>query len=354
MKRIGWMIISSFIGPFLLNFIIWMLILDMQFLWLYVDDLMGKGLEWNIILELLLYASANWVPLALPLSVLLASIMAFGSLGEKNELLALKSAGISLFKIAETIDYGRYDYCCLCIYFTNNLWPVANFKMRVLLRDIQNTKVALVLQPGVFFKSEDFAIRIGSKNKEGDQFKDILIYDRSNMNRQSLGAWSYKKDPRDYKRVIRAKTGRLVNPEDKSKLSLELEYGYMIQEWNPESFKESNIPFTKYNFEHTTLSFEMNAFEFQRSSEKSYQKEQYLLNLSQLYKLNDSVNLERKNRFDKISTLILNELILFKDSNSLNDSLLNTELATHDKYSNFPFHFTNNLNKNKNKILRWP
>ena len=71
----------------------------MQFLWLYVDDLMGKGLEWNIILELLLYASANWVPLALPLSVLLASIMAFGSLGEKNELLALKSAGISLFKI---------------------------------------------------------------------------------------------------------------------------------------------------------------------------------------------------------------------------------------------------------------
>ena len=70
----------------------------------------------------------------------------------------------------------------------------------------------------------------------------------------------------------------------------------------------------------------MNAFEFQRSSEKSYQKEQYLLNLSQLYKLNDSVNLERKNRFDKISTLILNELILFKDSNSLFDSIQNKEL----------------------------
>ena len=224
-------------------------------------------------------------------------------------------------------------------YFTNNLWPVANFKMRVLLRDIQNTKVALVLQPGVFFKSEDFAIRIGSKNKEGDQFKDILIYDRSNMNRQSLGAWSYKKDPRDYKRVIRAKSGRLVNPEDKSRLSLELEDGYMIQEWNPESFKESNIPFTKYNFEHTTLSFEMNSFEFQRSSEKSYQKEQYLLNLSQLYKLNDSVNVERKNRFDKLSTLILNGLILFKDSNSSHNSIQNTELVTNEKYSNFPHAF---------------
>ena len=97
------MIIASFLGPFLLNFIIWMVILDMQFLWLYIDDLMGKGLEWNIILELLTYASANWVPLALPLSVLLASIMTFGSLGEKKELLALKASGISLFKIMKPL-----------------------------------------------------------------------------------------------------------------------------------------------------------------------------------------------------------------------------------------------------------
>ena len=97
------MIIGSFSGPFLLNFIIWMVILDMQFLWLYIDDLMGKGLEWNIILELMLYASANWVPLALPLSVLLASIMSFGSLGEKNELLALKAAGFSLYKIMKPL-----------------------------------------------------------------------------------------------------------------------------------------------------------------------------------------------------------------------------------------------------------
>ncbi len=97
------MVISSFLGPFLLNFIIWMVILDMQFLWLYIDDLMGKGLEWNIILELLIYASANWVPLALPLSVLLASTMSFGSLGEKKELLALKASGISLFKIMKPL-----------------------------------------------------------------------------------------------------------------------------------------------------------------------------------------------------------------------------------------------------------
>ena len=142
-----------------------MVILDMQFLWLYVDDLMGKGLEWYIILELMLYASANWVPMALPLSVLLASIMTFGSLGEKNELIAMKAGGMSLFKIMRPLMLVVFFISIFAFYFTNSLWPVANFKMRVLLRDIQNTKVALALQPGVFFKSDllyfSFAVYIG-------------------------------------------------------------------------------------------------------------------------------------------------------------------------------------------------
>ena len=122
------MIISSFLAPFLLNFIIWMVILDMQFLWLYVDDLMGKGLEWNIVLELLIYASANWVPLALPLSVLLASIMSFGSLGEKKELLAMKASGISLFKIMKPLMVVILFVAIVAFYFTNSLWPVATLK----------------------------------------------------------------------------------------------------------------------------------------------------------------------------------------------------------------------------------
>jgi lipopolysaccharide export system permease protein len=235
------MIIGSFSGPFLLNFIIWMVILDMQFLWLYVDDLMGKGLEWNIILELMLYASANWVPLALPLSVLLASIMSFGSMGEKNELVALKAAGFSLYTIMKPLILVIFMISTFAFYFTNSLWPVANFKMRVLLRDIQNTKVALALQPGVFFKTDEFAIRIGDKNKAGNEFTDIIIYDHSNISKQPLGIWSYKKDPRDYKRIIRAKKGKLINPENKSRLDLELYDGYMVQEWDPKSFSSKKL-----------------------------------------------------------------------------------------------------------------
>ena len=123
-----------------------MLILDMQFLWLYVDDLMGKGLEWYIILELMLYASANWVPVALPLSILMASIMTFGSLGEHNELTAMKSSGLSLFKIMKPLTILVIFISGFAFYFSNNLWPMANFKMRVLISDIQNTKVSLALQ----------------------------------------------------------------------------------------------------------------------------------------------------------------------------------------------------------------
>ena len=180
------MIIASFSGPFLLNFIIWMVVLDMQFLWLYIDDLMGKGLEWNIILELLTYASANWVPLALPLSVLLASIMTFGRLGEKKELLAFKASGISLFKIMRPLMAVIFFIALFAFYFTNSLWPVANFKMRVLLRDIQKTKVALVLQPGVFFNFVLFSISIWEKSNDGKAFVDVFINDESKKTQRSL------------------------------------------------------------------------------------------------------------------------------------------------------------------------
>jgi lipopolysaccharide export system permease protein len=186
--------------------------------------------------------------------------------------------------------------------------------MRVLLRDIQKTKVALVLQPGIFFKSDLFSIRVGEKDRNGIEFNDVLIYDQSNINKQKLGSWSYKKDPRDYKRVIRAKKGKLINPEDRSKLELELSDGYMIQEWNPESFKDSKVPYTKYNFKKTVISFELNAFEFQRSSESSYKRDEYLLSLGQIYSLNDSIIRQRNKQYEKINGLITDQISLLKDS----------------------------------------
>ncbi len=323
MKKLGWVVIKSFTGPFILNFIVWMLILDMQFLWLYIDDLMGKGLEFHIILELLLYASANWVPVALPLSILMASIMTFGSLGEHNELVAMKSSGMSLFKIMKPLVIVIIFISGFAFFFSNNLWPLANFKMRVLITDIQNTKLAIALQPGIFFNSDDFSIRINSKDPDGVSFKDILIYDRSDMKKQTLGAWSYKKDPRDYKRIIRAKKGKIIDPKEKSNLHLELNDGCIIQEWNPNTMNESNMPFMRYYFDSASLNFNLNSFEFERSNEDAYHKEQYLLSLSQIKELEDSVTIERQLRTKSLNDYVKNSFTIFR----LNDTL---EHITHD------------------------
>ena len=315
MKKLGWVVIKSFLGPFILNFIIWMLILDMQFLWLYVDDLMGKGLEWYIILELMLYASANWVPVALPLSVLMASIMTFGSLGEHNELVAMKSSGLSLFKIMKPLTILIIFISFFAFYFSNNLWPMANFKMRVLISDIQNTKVSLALQPGVFFKSDNFSIRV--KDKQDDTFKDILIYDHSDMKKQTIGAWSYKKDPRDYKRIIRAKSGKIVHSAEQSKLQLELENGVIIQELNPSKMDKSKLPFMRYYFDSATLNFDLNSFDFERSNEEAYQKEQYLLSINQIAILNDSVKKEITLRKENLDSYVKNSFSAFRLKDSI-------------------------------------
>jgi lipopolysaccharide export system permease protein len=265
---------------------------------------MGKGLEWYILIELLIYASANWVPMALPLSVIMASIMTFGNLGENNELTAMKASGLSLFKIMKPLMVLIVFISCFAFYFTNSLWPIANFKMRVLLGDIQNTKIALALQPGVFFKSDDFSIRVAEKNDDGISFKDILIYDRTQMKRQTLGAWSYNKDPRDFKRIIRAKQGKIISSGNKTALNLELEDGYIIQEWNPKSIGDSKMPFTRYYFESASLNFNLQSFNFQRSEEDTYQREQYLLNLNQIALLKDSSLKEQRDRNASLNSYI--------------------------------------------------
>ena len=133
MKRLHRMIIRAFIGPLLVTFVIVLFILVMQFLWKYVDDLMGKGLEWYILVELMMYATASFVPLALPLAVLLSSIMTIGGLGENSELVPMRSAGLGLLRIMSPLMVTVLFLALGSFYFSNNLLPVANLKFHSLL-----------------------------------------------------------------------------------------------------------------------------------------------------------------------------------------------------------------------------
>ena len=132
MWKLNWLMFRSFIGPFLLSFILLVFILDMQFFWLYLEDLLGKGLEWYVIAELLFYASANVVPMALPLSILLSSTMTYGNLAENVELTALKASGYSFLRISRPLIFIMILIGGFAFYFSNTIWPTANFKMKAL------------------------------------------------------------------------------------------------------------------------------------------------------------------------------------------------------------------------------
>src|SRR5690606_33838880 len=159
-----------------------MFILIMQFFWKYIDDLMGKGIETIYILELLFYVSASLIPLALPLAMLLSSIMTMGNLAENNELTALKSSGLSLYRILRPLTTIVLVISLATFLFANYVIPVANYKWHSLIYDFQNTKIASIIVPGVYTKEiNDYAIKANSKNPDGS-FGDITIHDKTHPN----------------------------------------------------------------------------------------------------------------------------------------------------------------------------
>lgn len=137
MKKLYLLILKSYLGPLVMTFFIALFVLVMQFLWKYIDDLVGKGLEWYLIAKLLFYASATFVPLALPLAILLSSLMTFGNLGEHYELVSMKAAGVSLQRAMRPLIIVSILISMIAFYFSNNILPIANLKFQSLYYDIR-------------------------------------------------------------------------------------------------------------------------------------------------------------------------------------------------------------------------
>ena len=177
MKRLHRYVLRAFVGPWIITFLLCVFILLMQFLWRYIDDLVGKGLDFSIILELMFYASFSLVPLALPLAGLLASIMSMGKLGETNELFAMKSGGVSLYRIMSPLIVLNIVISIVAFVFSNNIMPYTNLKMRSLLFGIQQQRPEVIIQNGIFVEpTEDISIKVDSKSRNND-LNGVLIYD---------------------------------------------------------------------------------------------------------------------------------------------------------------------------------
>jgi lipopolysaccharide export system permease protein len=282
LKKLHKLVITSYIGPFVMTFFISLFILLMQFLWKYIDDLVGKGLEWIVIAELMFYASASLVSLALPLSILISSIMTMGSMGEHYELVALRSAGISIRRVMQPLIVFSLLTSILAFYFSNNLLPIANLKMGTLLYDIRHKKPTMDLRPGVFYKGIDnYAIRVGSKGDDEVSLYDVLIYDHT----QNKGN----------NKVIVADSGRMEFEGDRY-LLLSLFSGKSYEQQDNRSRAEKTYPHMRSRFDKEVIRFDMSEFSMRRSNEEIFKDNYKMQSLGQLASNIDTLELNLEER----------------------------------------------------------
>lgn len=247
----------------------------MLFLFKYIDDLIGKGFEWYVILELLMYASATNVAMALPLAILLSSIMTFGSLGENYELVAIKSAGISLQRAMMPLLVGVGMLSIAAFLFSDYMLPVANLKMGSLLYDVRNQKAAFLIKEGVFNNSiPGYSIRV--KKKDPDQtLHDVLIYERNtasgNIN------------------VLMAKEGQMFITDDNQLLVLKLKDGKRYEETpGSEGTYNPRQRHMRTHFKETEQRFDLSGFQLKRTDEDLFKSNYAMLNIRQLKFYRDS------------------------------------------------------------------
>lgn len=276
----------------------------MQFVWKWVDDFMGKGLELSIILELLLYASANLVNVCLPLAILLSSIMTFGNLAEHFELVALKSSGVSLHRIMLPLTLFVVMLTFGAFYFANNIAPVATLKFKTLLWDITQAKPSIELRDGVFYNGmEGYSIRVTDNDKATGNLNDMLIYDHS------------KKDKAN-KTVIRAEKGRMEQTDDKRFLILTLYNGYTYDESDSQSDGKTGFPLVQNKFEKDVLRIDVSGFLLSRSDEDQWKNHMQMLTMGQLLESIDSLSTDLDNRKKEYNSYLNRSFHLLNDSNS--------------------------------------
>ena len=245
----------------------------MQFLWKYIDDLIGKGLDIMEVSELMVYSIARFVPLALPIAVLISSVMVLGKLGENYELAALQSSGISLISIMKPIFILIVLISISSFLFSNYVMPIANFKGGSLLYDIKKKKPAINIKEGIFYNDIDgFSIKIGSK--DDGILNNILIYDH----KENLGN----------KKVISAKSGKMKITDDEKYMELYLYDGNSYIEIENNNKKKKSIN-RKISFQKDLIRFDLSSFNM-KNSEMLYKGHYAMLNNTQLSYSIDSLN----------------------------------------------------------------
>ena len=286
----------------ILSFFIVMFILMMNFVWRYIDELVGKGLSFGIIVELLFYATANMMPLGIPLATLFAGIMTMGNLGEHNELLAMKSAGMSLPRILSPLMWVVLFVAIGSFFVVNNLVPYSNKKMMAIIYDIRQQKENMEFKDGIFFNGIDnMNIRVGHQDPETQLLTDVLIYDTRERNGNMT--------------TTVADSGYIYMSEDKKFLMVKLYNGETYETTrNYKWSKENAIRHQKFAVQNGALAIE--GFDFSRTDMNLFSNHQ-TKNVNELQVDIDSLRVEADRSSARSYEPLLKNYLMTRDQSAL-------------------------------------
>ena len=306
MKTIHKLVLKSYLGPMILTFFIVMFVLMMNIVWRYIDELVGKGLSAGIIIELMTYFMANMLPLGLPLAVLLAAIMTMGNLGENYELLAMKSAGMSLVQITKPLIILIALVSVGSFFIGNNLVPYANKKILSIMYDIRQQKQNLEFRDGLFFNGiDDMSIRVGHQDPTTHLLTDVLIYDNRN--------------PNGMMNTIVADSGYIRLSDDKRYLLVTLYNGEMYEQnrmtsGNNQWFTKSSL--RHHIFAHQEQVIPMTGFDMGRTDANQFSNSQ-TKNINELQGDIDSLEITVSTATNRSYEPLLKDRIFTKESSVL-------------------------------------
>ncbi len=303
MKTIHKLVLKAYLGPMFMTFFIVIFVLMMNFVWRYIDELVGKGLDAGVIIELIMYATVNMIPMGLPLAILLATIMTMGNLGENFELLAMKSAGMSLPRIMQPLTIVVGIISIGSFFIVNNLVPYANKKMLSIIYDIRQQNQALEFQDGLFFNGiDDMSIRVEKQDPTTKLLRGVLIYD----NRSSNGNMT----------TTIADSGYIRLTDDKKYLLVTLYNGETYEQTrNNQWYTKSTL--RHHKFDRQDGKIPMSGFDFERSDENLFSNNSQTKNINELQHAIDSLDMTVGNITTTAYTPLLREQIFVRDPDAV-------------------------------------
>jgi lipopolysaccharide export system permease protein len=315
-KKLDKLILKTFLWPFIATFFVTLFVLLTQIVWKYIDDLVGKGLDFGTIIKFVIYASATLVTLALPIAILLSSIMTFGKLGEDFELVAIKSAGISFTRFMRPLFFVSLLLCGVTFLFANYIIPVANLKFEILYSDIYHKSPAFDLKDGVFYNGlEGYSIKVAKKEKDKSTLRNVIIYERSTGPQANC---------------IISEKGIMKVSDDKKFLEFRLINGNRYEEKGEVSYYNNN-EFIRLSFKEYNKLFDLSQLDIRFTSDSNINRQSEMLNVKQLSKAIDSLQkfptqLKKKARED-----MLGYFNYYRVKDSVNEIPAKASYASFDK-----------------------